>query len=339
MTAAINGDHPGVQVSEVAVVNEGTEGSTRWARMALTYASGTGPRAVILKSHASAHRLAELIAGTLFTEPRLFASGMPIEVEHPHVYLAARDHLRLNFLMVIEDVAGRGGKYCDPAIPMSVDQVASGVQGLARFHRHYWGMTASSHPALRWVKPVMPGKNWQTGLLRRISKGLMHTFAAPRAPFNDLSTAQIMTLWSDYSATLSEGPATLLHADCNIANAYVLPGDEVGFAGWHWIRRGNCSLDLGTFITGALSVEDRRRHDRYLLDIYRDALQLPDDDAPAADELWQRYRQSHVHGLAIWLSRLGIEGRQTRAACEAMVERYAAAFADMDTPGGLRTVE
>jgi aminoglycoside phosphotransferase (APT) family kinase protein len=39
----------------------------------------------------------------------------------------------------------------------------------------------------------------------------------------------------------------------------VLPDDDVGFLDWQMARRGNWSLDLGYFLQGALTIEDRRR--------------------------------------------------------------------------------
>ena len=96
-------------------------------------------------------------------------------------------------------------------------------------------------------------------------------------------------------------PMTLLHGDPHIGNTYVLPDGEVGFLDWQVLRRGNWSLDLGYFLQGALTTEDRRRHERTLLEQYRDALDLPADELPGMDEIWLRYRASVAHGLCTWL--------------------------------------
>jgi hypothetical protein len=70
------------------------------------------------------------------------------------------------------------------------------------------------------------------------------------------------------------------------------------------VRRGNWSLDLGYFLQGALTIEDRRRGERSLLDEYRAALELPADEMPTAEDVWLRYRASVAHGLAIWMATL-----------------------------------
>jgi aminoglycoside phosphotransferase (APT) family kinase protein len=59
------------------------------------------------------------------------------------------------------------------------------------------------------------------------------------------------------TAALAE-PQTLLHGDPHIGSTYVLPDDDVGFLDWQMARRGNWSLDLGYFLQGALTIEDRR---------------------------------------------------------------------------------
>ena len=112
----------------------------------------------------------------------------------------------------------------------------------------------------------------------------------------------IEDVWKPYIRTLTVGPPTLLHGDAHVGNTY-LPARRrtVGFLDWQVARRGNFSLDLGYFLQGALTTEDRRLHERALLEEYRDALGLPADEMPSPDEVWLRYRASVAHGLTLWL--------------------------------------
>ena len=82
----------------------------------------------------------------------------------------------------------------------------------------------------------------------------------------------------------------------------MLPDDDVGFLDWQMVRRGNWSLDLGYFVQGALTIEERRRSERELLDEYRAALTLPADEMPSQEDVLLRYRASVAHGLAIWMA-------------------------------------
>ena len=120
----------------------------------------------------------------------------------------------------------------------------------------------------------------------------------------------------------------------------MLPDDEVGFLDWQMVRRGNWSLDLGYFLQGALTIEDRRRGERDLLDEYRAALTLPADEMPTAEEVWLRYRASVAHGLAIWMATLsGGDAWQRPDICLAFAQRYSAAFIDLETRAALDAID
>jgi aminoglycoside phosphotransferase (APT) family kinase protein len=75
----------------------------------------------------------------------------------------------------------------------------------------------------------------------------------------------------------------------------LLPDGVVGFLDWQVARRGNFSLDLGYFLQGAITTDDRRRHERALLEEYRNALAVPDAEMPSLDEIWLRYRASAAY--------------------------------------------
>jgi aminoglycoside phosphotransferase (APT) family kinase protein len=150
----------------------------------------------------------------------------------------------------------------------------------------------------------------------------------------------IESIWKPYITSLTASPQTLLHGDPHIGNTYVLPGGEVGFLDWQVARRGNFSLDLGYFLQGALTIADRRNHERELLEEYRDALALPADEMPTMDEVWLRYRASVAHGLTLWLCTASADGGlwQSAEVAVTLAQRYAAAYADLDVPSALADI-
>ena len=330
MTRAIRRDHPDSVVGAVRLVDS-DDGTNRRARFALDYARGSGPARVFVKAHAPSHKWVHLRNGNLFLESRLFASGAALPLEHPHVYLAVPDYPRLDFLLVMEDLTLRGADPRDALHPLSVDQVASGLRGLAALHSHYWGIGKGTHRGLGWVKQWAPSQGWQVGLRKRVPIGLTRSGDELAASVRAMSGDQIVDLWVRNVTTLAQGPQTLLHGDAHIGNVYVQPDNTTGFLDWQVVRRGNWVQDVGYFLVGSLTVEDRRAHERALLELYRDALQLPASEVPTWDETWQRYRQSPAYGLAIWLSTLGTDGWQPHAISRALAERYAAALDDLET--------
>jgi hypothetical protein len=314
------------------------DGTNRRARLALTYSAGSGPATVFAKAVDPDH--AELVALTsgLYHEPRLFTSGVVLPLDHPEVYTAIIDEGRRDFLMIMEDVVARGADPRDSTRPMTIDQVASGVRGLARMHSEFWGERITRNPALGWVEPFVAFAGLEYAPLHIAHERLGDTVPADILALS--GTELFVDIWARYIGTLTASPQTLLHGDPHIGNTYVLPEDEVGFLDWQMVRRGNWSLDLGYFLQGALTIEDRRQAERHLLDEYRGALQLPAHEMPTADEVWLRYRASVAHGLAIWMATLsGGDAWQRADICLAFAQRYSAAFIDLDTRAALAAID
>jgi hypothetical protein len=325
---------PGAVVDDVKIVHR-NDGTNRHARLALRYAAGDGPASIFLKAHSDKHRVVHLRNGNLFLEPNLFRSGAELPLEHPRVYRALVELLRLDFLLIMEDLAARGADMRDATRPLTVDQVANGLRGLARLHSMYWGFSRWTHPHLGWVMTWAPSAGWQVGLKRYVPKGLDRGAAWLPAELREYTGDDIVGFWARYVATLNRGPLTLLHADAHVGNVYVLPGDEVGFLDWQVVRRGEWSQDAGYFLVGALTEADRRAHERDLLEHYRLSLNVPEHERPSRETAWERYRASHAYGLAIWLSTLGTDGYQSQDVSATLAQRYAAAFVEQDTLGAL----
>ncbi|WP_099038681.1 phosphotransferase [Mycobacterium neglectum] len=336
MTAALARHHPEAVVDGVSVVLR-DDGTNKRARLALTYSAGSGPATVFAKAVDPDH--AELVALTsgLYHEPRLFTSGVELPLDHPTVYTALIDEDRSNFLMVMEDVVARGADPRDSTRPMSIDQVASGVRGLARMHSQFWGDRLDTFPTLGWLEPFVAFEGMQYAPLHIANERLGDTVAPEILALS--GTDLFVDIWARYIGSLTRSTQTLLHGDPHIGNTYVLPNDEVGFLDWQMARRGNWSLDLGYFLQGALTIEDRRAGERDLLNEYRGALDLPADELPGADEVWLRYRASVAHGLAIWMATLsGGDAWQGADICLALAQRYGAAFIDLETRTALDAI-
>lgn len=336
MTAALGPRFPGAEVGAVSLVLR-DDGTNRRARLQLSYSAGAGPATVFAKAVDPAH--AELVALTsgLFHEPRLFSSGVVLPLHHPEVYAAVFDEAASNFLLIMEDVVARGADPRDSTRPLTIDQAASGVRGLASLHSEYWGDRLTSNPALGWVEPFVPFAGLELAPLDIAFERLGDTVPAE---ITSLSGADLFTdIWARYIATLTKSAQTLLHGDPHIGNTYLLPGGDVGFLDWQMVRRGNFSLDLGYFLQGALTIDDRRRAERDLVEEYRDSLTLPADEMPSADEIWLRYRASVAHGLAIWIATLsGGDAWQRPDVCLAFAQRYSAAFVDLQTREALDAI-
>ena len=334
VSVALAAHHPGAVVETVTVAAR-DDGTNRRARLALTYSSGQGPATVFAKAADPAHKAMIRMTSGMFHEPRLFSCGVDLPLEHPVVYTALIDEADYDFVMIMEDLTARGADPRDGTRPYTVEQVATGVRGLARMHGQYWGERVESHPALGWLEPFLPWGGMEFAPLPRALERLGDAPAEVKALTID---RLIESIWKPYVATLTASPQTLLHGDPHLGNTYLLPGGEVGFLDWQVARRGNWSLDLGYFLQGALTVEDRRGSERALLEEYRESLGLPSADMPSRDEIWLRYRASVAHGLTTWLVTASAGEWQRPEVSIALAQRYSFAYADLDASSALAEI-
>jgi len=317
MSTALSERHPGATVKDVTLELR-DDGTNRRARLGLTFSAGSGPATVFVKAADPAHKELIRMTSGMFHEPRLFTSGVKLPLEHPLVYAALIDEDAYDFFMVMEDLNARKADPRDSTRPLTVEQAVSGVRGLGRMHGQFWGERVLNHPALGWLEPFVPWDGMQyaplPSALERLGDDAPDEVMA-------LSIEQLIeSIWKPYITTLSASPQTLLHGDPHIGNTYVLP--------------------LGYFLQGALTIEDRREHERDLLGEYRDALALPDDEMPTTDDIWLRYRASVAHGLTLWLCTASSDGGlwQRIEVAVTLAQRYAAAYADLDTPSALSDI-
>ncbi|MGX1809007.1 phosphotransferase [Nocardia sp. NPDC055321] len=333
MTAVLADQHPDARVESVSV-DLRDDGTNRRARLALTYSSGTGPATVFVKAADPDHKELIRMTSGMFHEPRLYNSGVPLNLEHPRVYAALIDEESYDFVMVMEDLSARGADPRDATRPLTLEQAASGVQGLGRMHGRYWDERVLRHPSLGWLEPFVPWDGMEIAplpaALERLGPG-----TAPEVLGLTIE-ALINEIWKPYISTLTTTPQTLLHGDPHIGNTYLLEDGQLGFLDWQVARRGSWSLDLGYFLQGALTIEDRRRGENDLLDLYRDALALPAREMPSREQIRLGYRASVAHGLTLWLCTASAgEFWQRPDIALALAQRYSAAYADLDTAGAI----
>lgn len=335
MTSIIARRHPGAQISRVTIL-DGSDGTSSRARLGLEYSQGQGPSSVFAKTQGDIwHRLLHFMTGNLYREARLYASGVNIPIEHPAEYFGQVDRLRLNELVVMEDLSPRGVTLFDATKYVSVDEVASGLRALARLHSTFWRFTEQTYPALNWVETWNATLRFRIILRGACGKGMSNMKDSLPDQVMKLGAAGIEKAWTAYIRTLSKGPLTLLHGDAHVGNTYMVPNGDFGFLDWACVRRGNWAFDVGYFLVGALSVSDRREHERELIELYRQALAIPQEDLPSREEAWLRYRGTPAYGLAVWLGTANSVNYQSHSVCSNLVNRYATAFLDLDTPSAI----
>lgn len=335
MTTILSREFPGVRVSRVELL-DGSDGTSSRARLGVEYAEGAGPESVFAKTQGDfSHRFLHLMTGNLYREALLYGSGIALPLEHPRPYHGSVDRLRLNELVVMEDLTPRGVVLFDATKRLGVDDVASGLRGLAALHSRFWRLSSEKDPALAWAEPWKATWTFRLTLRRTVGVGIENLRDSLSTGLASLGAAGMEQWWTRYIRTVSRGPLTLLHGDAHVGNTYRVPGCELGFLDWACVRKGNWAFDVGYFLVSALDVEERRRHDEDLVEEYRRALDVPVEDRPTRDQAWLRYRSSIPYGLAVWLATASSVNYQSHAICSNLVQRFGCAFEDLDTPGAI----
>lgn len=336
MTAAISRRYPGAVVAAVSV-GDVADGTNRRARVGLGYESGQGPASVFVKAHGRVlNRLALVALGAFEAEARLAESGVVLPLEAPEPYAAAIARRRLAVMVVMEDITLRGGHPNDAATPLGLLEARSGLDGLARLHAAYWERPLPA--ALLFLRPWRLTRAWSAVSAANLARGLRHwRQAAPPDLIRPALDARTLEAQFRMSARLAAtGPQTVLHGDPHPGNTYALPGSRTGFYDWQLVRTGHWSHDVGYFLAGSLSPDDRRRHEKDLLGGYLDSLREAGAPTVPQDEAWERYRATPAFGLCTWLHTIGAGRFQPVELCLSTLERFAIAYADLGTADALR---
>jgi hypothetical protein len=126
----------------------------------------------------------------------------------------------------------------------------------------------------------------------------------------------------------TEGVPCLAHADAHIGNTYVDAKGHPRFIDWQGACIAPAIDDVSYFVTGALTVEDRRAHEQSLLRYYLDRLVAEGGPKLGFDDAWLDYRRHTVHGF-LWV--LTPPEMQAPVRVRAMGDRYVAALEDHET--------
>ena len=297
LSSALRTRYPDVTVTsaERLEVVEGTATKVlvAWDTTAMPSAC---PR-VWVKGGFAEHRAYTGALGVYSGEVRFFTDIAPTySLHHPGSYFALAQDEPVQGIVALEDLRARGVTFTRATTPMTLEQVAAGLDTLAQLHGKTWG--ADGHaPSGDMGRPSDPiWRAWFDELPERFATP--RAFAAPVALHNP---ERLRAAFSVYRSAVRRGPTCLVHGDPHIGNAYLELDGSVGFVDWQTAAIGNWVHDVNYFIVSALDVPDRRAHERDLLGYYLKALAAHDVAAPTPAEAWDDYRRATVYGFLCWL--------------------------------------
>lgn len=231
-----------------------------------------------------------------------------------------------NINLVMEDLSGtaRAG---NQVAGCGIDDARSVVAELAKLHRAFYPMVRSEAPA--WGMTMAGTADyWAAAVARGLDVVRAHVADRLEAWEMDvMSDAQRMArAW--YHLPMPRG--TLTHGDPRVDNI-LFAAEGAVLIDWQVTGWRNPMHDVGYFLSGSVSVEDRRAHERGLLDLY--VTIFGSEDGYGRDLIEADYRVQLLSGLMTTIAAYGLLplSPEVDALLLALVRRNAAAAADWNS--------
>jgi len=226
-------------------------------------------------------------------------------------------------IVVLSDLVAANCTFGECTEAWPVERIRSGLDQLAILHAKTWGATEAEYS---WIKEEFSMRDVIVSLFApsEWDKRFLGDAKPPVADYlvdRERMFAGFKTMWK------LENPKykAVVHGDSHIGNTYILPNGEPAFLDWQGVHISSVFHDVAYFISGSLSIEDRRAHERDLVGHYLEMLHKSGAPEFTVDEVWVEYRKHMLHGFA-WA--LAGPLMQTKERVDIMSERHSTAIVD-----------
>ena len=310
----------GRAVTSVTVLG-GDAGTSSRARLALTGDDVPDTVFVKMPAETAATRLMGELGRLAETETRFYRELSPRLTGLPRCHGSAFDPLTGRFVLVLEDLAVDPCEFPDTLHPVGRDRAAQVVELLARLHAAFWQRApAWAYTASGDVTSLLTGS-----LAKMSARRLAESTDIP------IDTGRfVIDNCRAVTRLVDEPPHTVMHGDAHPGNVYFRNG-QAGLLDWQAVRRGHPGRELAYTLVTSMTTEERRAHQRDLLDEYRRALAAAGGPHLDGDELWDRYRQGAQYPYIATLIVAGAGGMQAENIAMEGLRRSVAALEDLDT--------
>ena len=311
LSRTLQTQYPGVVVNSLTVV-ETIPGHTTKVRaeLALNDAGIEAgiPRYVCLKANLTGDPLSSPVC---VNEARFYhdlASKLPVQA--PVCYFADWDDDAegQQGLVILEDLKRQGGIFSPTVKAIDLADMKKSLVGLATMHAASWG-----HPELdrsSWLQTAMAVETVSDDYWSMMED----YFAAhnkiperlaifPQWMAEDTNRLRVAFRQVCAHEQAYQGPLCLIHGDAHLGNSYLRANGERIWLDWQIVRKGRPWRDFSYFMIGGLSVDDRRNHQRELINLYLDTL-AKNGVTIDFDQAWDEYRRMVVWGLIAWQSNI-----------------------------------
>jgi len=313
ITALLQAQFPGVCAQSVSVCDAKTYGeqmvsTAGRATIDICYDSST-PTDLPTRFVIKLARGVDTIMAAFYTNEVAFYQRIRPELtlEAPRCFGGGFDAPSSSFALLLEDLSLRGASFPNVTQPTTIDQARALLDCLATLHAGFWESPRFAGD-LAWVETHVSGgvADMMNGLAPAYIQHEIDTENFKRELVQRLRTTgpELLAGVQAVQRHQSTLPQTLLHGDTHLGNTYRLPDGRAGLLDWQLMVRGHAMHDVNYFITTALSIADRRAHERELLGYYLERLGSAGvSQPPRFEDAWTEYRRTLVWGVYIgWLT-------------------------------------
>lgn len=323
LTAALSARYPGIKVTEVEPGPVVSRVSTN-ARFRITCADGLPdglPAELCVKGYFydTGSRQAGLPEAYFYRELAAESGIRTLRSHYADVDLASN-----HGVLITEDVIAQGAVFLDGTSDYTPEQTAQSLTELAKLHAATW-----SNP--RWADAAWLTPRFGSTLRARGVPEINGNFHGPNGvdmPDAVRDAQRLVDVYKMFADEVSAAqPWTVLHGDTHVGNVYLDGAGRPSWLDWQCVQRGPWYVDVGYHIASALTVEDRRAHERDLLRHYLDELGSRGVEVPSWDDAWNGIRRGMVHGFFFWAITLKV----APPIIASLLHRIGTAVADHDS--------
>jgi hypothetical protein len=305
---------------------------------------GTGSSICLKVDHRGADKLPErmwlkagfptvhlervLTLGLYAREAKFYSQLQPlVNMRLPDCYAAVADEASGRGVVLLEDLNQAGATFPGCIKPLSVGLIASGLDQLADLHSRSWEREwIYSHKIGTFNAPGSAQEKYLRFWGVDYIAGLLDGPVGDAVPSGVRDAQRVHdALWA-LQPLYQRGPLCLLHGDAHLGNTFITANSELGILDWQIYIIGPWAHDFSYCLVGGLSVDDRRRFERDLLERYLSRMTRNGVAEIDRKEAWNNYRRFIAYGYWIWLR--APPAQQPIENNIAMSERFGAAMAD-----------
>ena len=279
---------PGVEIIDiqVEVIGEGVGimGLLYRAKLSNSESSSEGPNSVVIKVPSPHEQTRHIARAFMFYGKEIgfyrdAAKDTPLGT--PDCYAAHHDPESDDFILLLEDLEGSQVLSQLDGCPIDKAQIASD-----RFEGD-----------LAWLP-----YGWDVPFPQAIAQGFAEAWPGCMDMFTGGVSERIIKVGEKFPTVtgemmeLADSPITMAHGDFRLDNLFFDNG-ELKVIDWQICIKTVGGYDVGYFLSQSLTIDDRRNHEKELLERYRNTLSELGLDYPQ-DRLMEDYRRSVLFCLA-----------------------------------------